>query len=422
MGSRIPVAHDFNCPWCWIGLFQARRLRREAGVEIDWRPFELYPDELELPGDPPPRPTIPNRPETPRRIDLALAAAGLEPIDLRLDSAVRTHRAHEAAEFAREEGVQDALVERIYRAYWKEGRDIDSLDVLTDLATGIVSDVEGMRRAIEERRYDDRIVKFNKPAYAEGVFNVPTFWIGGERYAEQPYAVLAAALLVEPRPAPYATLDFPPPPADRPYVLINMVSTIDGKTVTAGRDAGVMDLGSKIDHQAMRNIEDAVEAVMIGAQTLRATPKVRFDPKLFRIVATRSGKIDPTVRFFTDAPNRALVATPAEARLAAEGVRHWPGGEGSIDFAALLAWLRAELGITRLLVEGGSELNAAILENDLADELFLTVAPKVRLGRELPTYAGGRPLPDGATLGFDLISEQRVGDELFLRYRRRRTG
>lgn len=182
-----------------------------------------------------------------------------------------------------------------------------------------------------------------------------------------------------------------------------------------------MDLGSNIDHQAMRHIESAVEAVLIGAQTLRATPKVRFDPNLLRIVVTATGRLDPSIRFFTEGPEKAIVATPGGVRLnLPEGVRHWTFGAHRVDPGALLERLHVEFGITRLLVEGGSELNASFLRQDLSDELFLTLAPKVRLGSGLPTYAGGEPLPKGALHDFELISSQTVGDEVFLRYRRKR--
>jgi 2,5-diamino-6-(ribosylamino)-4(3H)-pyrimidinone 5'-phosphate reductase len=136
---------------------------------------------------------------------------------------------------------------------------------------------------------------------------------------------------------------------------------------------------------------------------------------------TKSGDLDPSVRFFTDCPERAIVATPSAVHLdLPNGAHHWNFGPGEVDIEMLLKRIRKELGVTRLLIEGGSELNAQILKQDLADELFLTVAPKIRLGRELPTYAGGEPLPKGQLLGFSLVSESRAADEVFLRYRRDR--
>ncbi len=82
--------------------------------------------------------------------------------------------------------------------------------------------------------------------------------------------------------------------------------------------------------------------------------------------------------------------------------------------------LRKELKIARVLIEGGSELNASLLAEDLVDELFMTIAPKVKLGRDVPTIADGNPLSRDSLLTWSLISEKVKGNELFLRYRRER--
>ena len=74
MALTIPVAHDFICPWCWVGLFQAKRLQSEFGAQIEWRGYELFPDELAWPDYPAAKPKPGNRPDTPSRFDLMLAA------------------------------------------------------------------------------------------------------------------------------------------------------------------------------------------------------------------------------------------------------------------------------------------------------------------------------------------------------------
>jgi hypothetical protein len=51
-----------------------------------------------------------------------------------------------------------------------------------------------MRTSIESEQFSERIIGFDAPAYASGVFNVPTFFIAGERYAEQPYLVIQHAV------------------------------------------------------------------------------------------------------------------------------------------------------------------------------------------------------------------------------------
>ncbi|MCX7799595.1 MAG: DsbA family protein [Fimbriimonadales bacterium] len=193
MAITIPVAHDYICPWCYIGLFQAKRLQEEFGVRIEWLGYELMPEELPWPDPKPAKEADPNRPPTPSRLDLALAAADLELPPVDRPKRMRSHHALEATEHAKELGCADAFVERLYRAYWEEGREINDPSVLAELARPLF-DPEPMLGAIAERRYADRIVAFDDEAYSRGVFNVPTFFIGGERYAEQPYRKLAQAV------------------------------------------------------------------------------------------------------------------------------------------------------------------------------------------------------------------------------------
>ena len=220
---------------------------------------------------------------------------------------------------------------------------------------------------------------------------------------------------------PYGDLSFPPPPEDRPYVYVNMVSTIDGKILTGERDEHVMDLGSKNDHTVMRHLESMADGVIIGAGSLRATKGLWYSKDLIRVVVSASGNVPWESRFFTDAPEKAFVATvPLLPSLGGAGDGVCPGVRLlPLNLREALRALRKEHGVRYLLCEGGSELNASLLRIDLVDELFLTLAPKVKLGRDVPTYAGGEPLPREEVLQYALVEVHRVEDEVFLRYRRR---
>src|SRR5215210_2997097 len=68
--------------------------------------------------------------------------------------------------------------------------------------------------------------------------------------------------------------ELPEPPGERPYVLLNMVTSVDGKAAVAGSAAP---LGSAVDHRLMRAIRAAHDAVLNGAATLRAE---RVDPRV----------------------------------------------------------------------------------------------------------------------------------------------
>jgi riboflavin biosynthesis pyrimidine reductase len=213
----------------------------------------------------------------------------------------------------------------------------------------------------------------------------------------------------------YQDIRFPEGHATRPYTFINMVATIDGKTLSGTRDESVLDLGSKLDHRLMRRIEETADAVMIGAQTLRSSPRTWNPRAPKRIVVTRSGNLPDKAAFYEGEayaaiPGGRLVPLPA-----------FPLGphEGTVDLGLLFSQLRA-MEVRRVLVLGGSELNGALLQEDLIDELFLTIAPKVKLGSDIPTYAGGSALPREHLLRFGLVEHHIAESEVFLRYRRER--
>jgi 2,5-diamino-6-(ribosylamino)-4(3H)-pyrimidinone 5'-phosphate reductase len=108
----------------------------------------------------------------------------------------------------------------------------------------------------------------------------------------------------------------------RPYVFINMVSSVDGKAVSAaGNAAG---LGSETDRMLMHRLRAAADAVMIGAETFRHDPYVpqvmpeaagergRFfpdRPQPLGIVISRDGNLPLTKKFF----NRAVAGDPRRA-------------------------------------------------------------------------------------------------------------
>lgn len=218
----------------------------------------------------------------------------------------------------------------------------------------------------------------------------------------------------------YQDLKYPDPPKDRPYVVINMVTTIDGKIITGERGEPVHDLGSATDHLMMRRIQDSVDAVLIGATNQRTTPKLWYPSDKIRIVVTRSGNVLYPSRFFDDAPDKAVVFCTDSSELPAlpEGTRVFRLGKEEIDWAQALTLLR-ELGVTNLLVEGGSEVNAQILGLQLVDELFLTLAPKIKLGADTPTYADGKALSRDQVQNYELIEHHVHDDEVFLRFRRK---
>ncbi|MFH1463794.1 MAG: dihydrofolate reductase family protein [Pseudomonadota bacterium] len=94
---------------------------------------------------------------------------------------------------------------------------------------------------------------------------------------------------------------------------------------------------------------------------------------------------------------------------------HRAPGEPTVAWA--LEVLERVHGVRRLLVEGGGDLIAQLLAAGLLDELHVTLCPLLLGGRGAPSLVDGPGLALAALPRLRLVSEERVGDELFLRYR-----
>lgn len=191
----IEVAHDYICPWCWIAIHQVEELEQKFGVQFEFLGYELMPEELEWSESTPTPEVKTNRPATPTRMDLAYAASHVPPPPKGAQpKRMRSHNALLATEYAKSVGKQMEFVRRLYDAFWLEGIEINALENLKILAEGIIDDPEAMLDSVQSKEFESKIVKFDDDAYAAGVYNVPTYFIGGKRYAEQPTGVLAEAI------------------------------------------------------------------------------------------------------------------------------------------------------------------------------------------------------------------------------------
>lgn len=203
--------------------------------------------------------------------------------------------------------------------------------------------------------------------------------------------------------AAHATADRPAP-ADRPWVLFNMVTSADGATAVDGTSG---DLGGEADRVVFSAIRAVADVIVAAAGTVRAdgygpprTPSARRAERVARgqtayprlAVVSRSLDLDPAAPLFTDAPERTIVFTGSDAdpdRIAALGaVADVVVGTGpSVQPSDVLDHLHA-IGARTVLVEGGPSLNGAFLDADLVDELDLTLTPAL-VGGPSPRLAVG---------------------------------
>jgi riboflavin-specific deaminase-like protein len=223
----------------------------------------------------------------------------------------------------------------------------------------------------------------------------------------------------------YEDLELPPPgrtETSRPYVIINMVSSVDGRTAVEGKSSP---LGSETDRQTMRTLRSRSDAVMIGAGTLRAERlSLGLDEPSGRqplaVIATKTGDVPLESNLIVGEHQEVLVITTQDApknlddrlRESARVLRAPATPSGAINLGEALEVLRARHTVEVLLVEGGPSLNHALISQNLADELFLTLAPKLLGGTSYELLDG----PALAPIDAKLLSAHLAGSEFFLRY------
>jgi riboflavin-specific deaminase-like protein len=208
----------------------------------------------------------------------------------------------------------------------------------------------------------------------------------------------------------------------RPYVVMNMVASVDGRSSRSGKASGI---GGEADRRAMRELRSKVDAVMVGAGTLRAE-KLNLgldDPAAeqpLALILCGRGSL-PLAERLVESPQEILLVMSddlpgqrGEVADHARVVRVPSSAPGRVDLRSLLWTLRSEHAVQRLLVEGGPIVNRALIDERLVDELFVTVAPKLLSGEESAILAGGASTNEPENL--TLVSVHSSGDELFLRY------
>jgi 5-amino-6-(5-phosphoribosylamino)uracil reductase len=197
-----------------------------------------------------------------------------------------------------------------------------------------------------------------------------------------------------------------PAPAERPWVLVNMIASLDGAVAVDGRSGG---LGRPADRTMFSALRAVADVVLAGAGTVRAEgygpPRPRPATRAARsargqaeaprlAVVSRSLDLDPRAALFSDAEAPPYVltcaASPETQRGALAGAAEVVvAGDAEVDLAAGLAELRRR-GVQTVCCEGGPTLNGALLAADLVDEWALTVAPLL-VGGDAARAVDGAP-------------------------------
>ena len=212
-------------------------------------------------------------------------------------------------------------------------------------------------------------------------------------------------------------------------VTINTAMTIDGKIATVSGDSKI---SSRQDLKRVHELRSSVDAIMVGISTVlvdnpmlsvRLSKKPGINP--VRIIIDSTARIPLNSRILRSAHNNiTIIAVTTRAsinkikKIRNRGAIVLVAGNRDVDLRKVFSIVQ-NVGIQRVLVEGGGELNWSVIRQGLISELIVTIAPVIIGGRDAKTLAEGdgyRTVSKAIKLNLKRISRQRNG-EVVLCYR-----
>jgi predicted DsbA family dithiol-disulfide isomerase len=187
---KIEIWSDVVCPWCYIGKrrFETAlaQFPQRDQLEIVWKSFELDPGARSAAASEGDNADYAERlarkygttvPGAQKMLDSMTDAAATEGLDFHFERAVasNTFDAHQVIHLGLDRGVQDAVKERLLRAYFTEGEPIGDRETLARLGAEAGLDADEVRTALDEQRYAAAVRADESEAAALGISGVPFF-------------------------------------------------------------------------------------------------------------------------------------------------------------------------------------------------------------------------------------------------------
>lgn len=208
---------------------------------------------------------------------------------------------------------------------------------------------------------------------------------------------------------------------NRPFVFINVAMTADGKIDTLQRKGSA--ISSQRDKERVDQLRAGSDAVMVGGRTLldedpkltvksealRAERVARgLSPNPIKVGVVTKADLNPLAKLLREGPARVVIFTTHQtskdqlASLRSQGVEVFVHASERVDLEKMLQTLK-ELGVNRLMVEGGATLNFELLRLGLVDEVSAYIAPLIFGGASAPTMAAGSGLERSAAIPLKLV-------------------
>jgi predicted DsbA family dithiol-disulfide isomerase len=200
----VEVVSDLICPWCYIGkrrLERAGQLLEPKRLHVVWKPFQLNPD---MPVEGMNRREYRSRKfgswERSQTLDAEVVEAGRE-VGLafnhdKIERTPNTLAGHKLLWLAGEQHCQGALAEKLFSAYFVEGRDVGAVNVLTEIGVEVGLSSRDIEESLSGEAAAASVAREEDAARRMGVRGVPSFIVHGQMLGSgaQPEEMLAAVL------------------------------------------------------------------------------------------------------------------------------------------------------------------------------------------------------------------------------------
>lgn len=210
-----------------------------------------------------------------------------------------------------------------------------------------------------------------------------------------------------------------------PFIILKVASTLDGKIATRNGDSKW--ISGKASRRLVHRMRNQVDGILVGIGTVLKdnpllTTRIRGGRDPYRIVLDSRLRIPEEANVIGTSPSKAIIAATELAsrerieKLEKRGARTliFDSKEGRVDLKSCLSKL-GEMGITSILVEGGSQVNGSFLDEGLIDKLVLFLSPRVIGDQQAPGIFGGRGVLNlQDAVGLREIRMKKVGEDVFL--------
>lgn len=221
---------------------------------------------------------------------------------------------------------------------------------------------------------------------------------------------------------------------DRPFIFINSAMSADGKLST--KEKKQVKISGKLDFERVDELRAQADAIMVGIGTVLAD-----DPSL--TVKSPERKAARKIAEKNENPVRIIVDSAARTPLDADIFKKGEGlriiavsnsapaekiksleekalviktGDLKVDLEELVAKLK-EMGINRLMVEGGATLNWGMLSAGLVDEVYTFVGNLIIGGKTAPTFMDGEGFTAAELFGLELLSADKIEEGILLKWK-----